>query len=425
LNPINVFGSDEDTITIDEVANYAWIEQDVILATSDYEQIFLDGIEVSNGYILNIIGSHVIEFYTGGEVVETKRITITPRFDVMLDDQVFNDDVSFTLENQGELYLNDELVESNVSLDLIGNHEVLVKGINSFEKEYEFTLNDSYLEFLDGQTYHFDIVVPIDGFENIYLNDHKMTNNFRLQQLGKFEIRVTGPNRYSETYSFTRAPNTFYIEDNKTFQDVINVNVSGALEVYLDGVIKKNDFTVKEIGNHTLVFTGHNGYRETYNVTLEEPFVEEMTELEMFNYKFTGYEVFFNDKKYASEDEIFEVGYHDIKIKGANDYENNHRIFIYQEIELPNDETIKESFTLNTNYKKEFVNGKLVKNFRFKDSGDYQIDLEGEGGYTESFNFTYENPNEDIARNILTITIILGVLTLTTVSVAVVRGLKK
>lgn len=386
-------------VGIEEGGEY---EEDITLLLVEAEKAYLNGVEVEVGFVINQIGNHVLELYNGVTLVETINFTITPRFDENIDNELFFNKVILNLENSGKLIVNNREKENNVSFTKVGYYNVTVEGVNGYTKDYSFTLEDYKLHTVNGTDYKYDVLVNVDSYYAVYIDNVKQTEDIAFTKYGTFEVKVLGVNGFYEIYKFNIVPNFRNIEDGGTYIRSIRVDQGEAEELYIDGIKVSNIRHISKIGNHEIKYIGQNGYEKIYNITVKEDDLgingnvyEELT------VGLRGVTATLNGLPYSSRQLITQIGYHTLTVYGVNGYTNEYNFFVWQETPMPEEGSrIIDAFNLYTNYKRMYVNGAPVRNgYRFTETGEYEVLLWGEGDYTETYTFTYENEHVYMAKD--------------------------
>jgi hypothetical protein len=401
-------------------------QDDITVLTTGTDKVVLNGMEVTQGFVINEIGYHTMELYLDDVLLETINFTIIPRFTEDLDGTHHFDKVNILLENKGTLYVNNRLKEIGERFTDIGYYNVRVEGINGYEVEYNFLLENYKLFVIDGTEYTFDVVIDVSDYYAVYMYNMNQNTDVRLGVFGNYEVRVLGLNGFYKTYTFSIGPNFNNYRDGGVYEvDFIRVDKSEAQTLYIDNVKYTGIRHLTEVGNHQIRFTGLNGYEKIYNITIKEKDLGIDNKIfETFSHKFKGYDVYLNGKEYKTGEEIKQIGYYTVTIKGVNGYVNEYEILVRSETELPEGETNK-AFNLYTEYKTVLVNGgKVHDGYRITETGDYLIELYGEKGYKESYQFSYVNEHEDMASELYYVAGILGFFVLTTYGVLAWRKFK-
>ena len=367
----------------------------------------LNGVEYISGTVINEIGYHTLVLYELGVETETINFTILPRFTNELEEVVY-DSLIIELENEGIITVNGRTVDVDISHHLVGDYDITINGIGGFETSYQVTLKDSLMEYIKVNPMYSDFTIDISKYIAVYYENAKLTEDIEFTELGNYTVRLLYKDGTSEKIDFTYAHSTSRFVDGGVYPNSLLLQKDNATKWYINSSEQKGEMGSRfltSVGKHKITFYGNNGYKREYWVTITEGDIglyDGKIYVDFFKLDYSGFKVTLNGVNYKSGVEKTGGGYYQVKIKGANGYENYYQIFIHEEVpfedvsSLESPQVISESITLDQDFYKIYVNGKEEDNFRFSTSGEYRIVYLGAGGYIDAYTVIYENQHQEV-----------------------------
>lgn len=367
--------------------------------------------------VINEIGYHELVLYESDIEVNRVSFTILPRFSNSMEDLVVNNSLDIQLENVGIITIDHQMIDNNSTYRYAGEHTLTVFGLKGYEKSYSVTVRDTIVDYIKENEMFSDFTIDISKYLEVYYDGKKVEENLTFTEIGHYSITVLYTNRLEETIDFTYAHMTNRFVNGGEYPNSLLLQKDSAEKWFIDNAEQKNglnNIILKKVGKHTIIYYGQNDYEKAYTITITEGdigIVDGMVFQDYFQLEYTGFSVTLNGISYKSDYKKSGAGYYDLMVKGTHGYENLYSIFINEDVpfekpvnltEVP---TITESVTLNQDFKKIYVNGKEVEDFRFSKSGEYRIVYLGAGGYIDAYTIKYENQHEDINK-----TMFLGVI---------------
>lgn len=181
----------------------------------------------------------------------------------------------------GELYLDNELYNIGEPINEVGNHHILILGINDYRKEVDFVIlpdisyNDGVAEgqlLIDA-----NFSSPIRVYSNaqsMFLNDEFYNSDY-INSVGSYTISFYGVNGYYLEIPFKIYPKITGLEDNMSYESV-EFNVFG--EALLNGVLVTGNISLINSGNYKLELLFEDEIYETFDFQIldNETVVEEI-----------------------------------------------------------------------------------------------------------------------------------------------------
>ncbi len=147
-----------------------------------------------NGVIIDYPGNYTL-VYQG----VTYSFTVDSSVSGVEDNQTYHEAV-IPYVSSGQVYLNNDLFVSGTTIDQPGDYNLIIRGVNGYEKTIHFTITSNIVGVLDHQTYYDDITLSFTGIG--YLNDTFITSPYVVENPGSYVFTIEGENNYQETYEF-------------------------------------------------------------------------------------------------------------------------------------------------------------------------------------------------------------------------------
>lgn len=354
----------------------------------DYGRYFIQ-VEGANGY------QEIFEFTllpSNLEAIENNRLEETLYLDAT---------------HAEELYLDGELIEDNRTVTKYGNYEVLLHGINGFTKTYTFSKAVPSSVVVNG-TYTTEVTIPTLHARKVYVDGNKLTESIKISDIGNHVIVFLGENGYTEEFNIIIKEDIDY-EEGEEYVSFTLKDVDATL--YLNGEPYTQGTRHTDIGLYTLTIFGTRGYEKQISFTVRPPLeVTDGAIVKDFDIKTYGANVTLNGETYESETKITELGNYTLIIKGIGNHQEEFTFQIRDDFPIEDDEVLKRPIDLNVNIEHIIVNGKEVDyGTRIYKTGEYEITFKGVGGYSETFNVSYTNPNQNLYPIFTIITLSLTV----------------
>ncbi len=462
----------------------------VTITSSEEYNLFINGEVYLSGTNFSTIGYHVLEVQDQeANILETIHFTIHPQFsESTINKQTFEDYVTLNLLNQegSILLVNGDVQTSSTRYNEIGNYVVYIVGENNYQRIYRFEIVPSVLEQIDETSINESVRIDITNLQEIFINNELITNDTTISQFGNYEIQVQGINGFHKTYQFTLNIPSETIT-NTIYSDELYIDITNAVNVYLNDILLTESTTITAIGNHTITYVGINGFEQIYNITIETDYTYQENETykefsleninaevylnyrlyeqgktinEVGNYTVTilgnnnyrkeisftirpdlnvyhtgtyrefkindiGGELLLNNKAVSYNKTIDIIGNYTLLIKGVNGYTETIEFQVLHDYDIFDNETLEKPTSLDFNVVNILVNGETVeKGYRLYKTGDYEITLLGNGGYSETYTLSYTNPHQDLYSTTLITSIVLSVITLVIFVPVLIRRLK-
>ncbi len=171
----------------------------------------------------------------------------------------------------GNLYINDEPYKTGDVLDIPGNYDLKIIGINGYVKDIAFVIeptvriynNDKTKMLEDNDEFDYPINIYSNA-QSMYLNDEPYTTK-TIDVPGEYHLTLSGFNGYQKVIDFSIKPSVTGIEDNGEY-DIVDLDVFG--EAYLNDDPISGNKTVKEPGEYVLKLIYEDNVYKKYTFTI-------------------------------------------------------------------------------------------------------------------------------------------------------------
>lgn len=219
----------------------------------------LDGSPIDPGHVVNTIGNHTL-------VVEDEA-TYTYHFKVEANYSAFEDDiygsVSLTYANATSVTLDGNAYTSGTSINTIGDHQLVINGVNGYTKSIDFTINPM-LSVEDGQSYVDSVVLSIGGiYDSAFIDEDEYSGETIVDSIGKHEVRVNG----DLVATFYVVPTVTCVTNAGYYFDSLTPTISGGT-LKLNGEDYTSGTVIDEVGVYELVINGTNSYTSSIKFIL-------------------------------------------------------------------------------------------------------------------------------------------------------------
>ncbi|PAT01524.1 hypothetical protein CI105_06470 [Candidatus Izimaplasma bacterium ZiA1] len=102
--------------------------------------------------------------------------------------------------NKGQVFLNDDLYLSGTIIEEPGFYQLIVNGINDYQKIIEFTIKPEVNGIINNTVYKEPITLDFNG--EGYLNNQFIESGFYVENEGEYLLKIKGVNGYLENYYF-------------------------------------------------------------------------------------------------------------------------------------------------------------------------------------------------------------------------------
>ena len=212
---------EDDLLNIDE--NQHFVES-VFLpivnkALVNYEWVY-------NGYLIDYPGNYNVQ-YNGIHY----NFVVDPLIEGVEDGKVYVDPVEITVHS-GEAYINNDALAKGQVISAPGYYTIKIYGIGGYEHIIEFQINAGIEGVVNEQVYTEEVEVVFNG--NGYLNQQFVESPVSITTPGDYVLQVEGENSYSEVIHFSvdeRVDDTSWLHFIQKY-DVIVLGVVGII-VYL------------------------------------------------------------------------------------------------------------------------------------------------------------------------------------------------
>ena len=175
----------------------------------------------------------------------------------------------------------------NSTIDTVGYHTLKIFGVGGYEKEYKITVIPTIADIADDATYEGSVTPNIDKC-TLLLDGEAYISGTPIVAVGHHTIEMLGVNDYVLSYSFTITPS--HVEDysDKVFYKEVAVNTIENATLYLDGELYNGE-KITSLGYHTIKIKGTNGYEQSFDFSItEKPILKDVNGYKDFVDGFTS-----------------------------------------------------------------------------------------------------------------------------------------
>ncbi len=214
--------------------------------------------------------------------------------------------------------VNDLLISMKLDTDslydvgILSNHEVLYKN-------HLLDLNETYIE---------EVYIPF--LNSAYINNVKHDNGFYTNYPGYYEIIYN-----NIVYEFTVEPLIEGVEDNQTYDESIEINVSNG-NVFLNDVLYSNNESISYPGNYVLDVYGSNDYHKQISFTINAKVngvINNHIYEDQLSIEFTG-TGYLNGNQVVSPIIVEKEGEYVFRVNGSNGYSEEYFFTVSNENEF-------------------------------------------------------------------------------------------
>lgn len=307
-------------------------EESVVINTN-YPYLLLNNNPYTSGEVITEIGNHVFVVKNLDGYDHTITFTIKEKYDGVEDGGVYTESIKPTIPN-GTLTLDGNVFTSGTEIKAVGNHNLTISGLNGYENTISFTIVENTGDFENDGEYKGSVVITIPN-ATLKLDGNSFTSGTTVSSVGNHTLTVCGTNDYEVNYNFTITPNVYFnvngsyvsFEEGKTYENAsyIRVEVSNVQSILLNDSSYSSDTSIYNIGNHNVKIYGTNDYVYEMNFTKEAMFsgVTDGGEYSSYTTVTCNYaqKMELNGESFASGTRLLIIGNHNLKVYGVGDYE--------------------------------------------------------------------------------------------------------
>lgn len=355
-------------------------------------QLFIDGVAYTSGMDYYTVGLHYLRIVGENGYEKEYTFTLKEKIAGLVDGSEYSN-LLINCENVVSLTLNGKEIENGTTINLVGNYLLVVKGVNGYTNEYNFTIGLNLENVANGGVYD-SAVAPIVNANTIYLNGEAFVSGTSVSNVGYHSMRIEGVGGYVQEISFTINVRIDGIKDGEHYQDAICPSINSD-NILLNGKAYESGTVISTIGYHKIKIYGAGGYERELSFTIDVQ-VDGVENNTTYQSAITPIintdQIILNGNTYTSGTSISEVGNYVIKISGENGYFVEIAFTIADNLSgITNDATYQETVTPTFNDAtvtldgEPFASGTPVLE---SDIGIHVLKLEGVGGYSKEYVFT-------------------------------------
>ena len=280
----------------------------------------INGVSYVIGTSINSIGQNTLSFIYNGEKTDIT-FYIFPVISGVEAGQIYTGTVT-PIVDWTNLLLDGKVYTSGTAITEVGYHTLTIANLNGYNYEIHFTVTEIWENIEANGRYEYS-VAPKTNNGTLYLDGASFSNGSTIYTVGHHTIKLVGANGYESEITFTVAERMNNLENGKEYTGSVYPSVSYAT-LYLDGKSYSSGNQIYNVGYHTLRVEGTNGYVSEYQFTI----LPSISGAQAGNEYYPGNTrvscnyatIKLNGESYSSGSWIYNVGYYTVEIIGTNDY---------------------------------------------------------------------------------------------------------
>lgn len=371
--------------------DYSIFESDIIEEVSfEYTNatVELNNEPYTSNTLINEVGNYVLVVYGVNGYVKTIEFSIDSYCNIKNGEE-FIDSIEVIVSG-GNIQLDGETYTGSIIVGEIGNHKIIITGINGYEKTINFIINPT-ITGVEDYEYYFCEVTPTINSNNIKLNGDDYQSGEKINETGIYELVILGSNGYEKTINFIILPNDFEVKPNQYYDELVKIYSCDAL-IQIDGTDYIFGQEIIEYGMHTIKFIYNGGYSEYSFYIL--PFIEGVEDGGIYeesvvittNYPY----LLLNNNPYTSGEEITEIGNHVFVVKSLDGYDHTIKFTIIEKYYEVEDGGVYDGAVFPTipNGTLELDGQPYTSGTEIKLVGIHYLTIYGLNGYEHTITFT-------------------------------------
>ncbi len=332
---------------------------------------------------INQVGNHVIKLVnvgTGAHAFDYEiKFTVKEIITGVENQGQYRGAITPIIENATSLLLNGNDYTSNTIISNIGNHTLVVNGVNGYTNTIEFIILPQPIGVENDGEYTGSITPDIANASQLILNGQAYTNKTTIYTIGYHNLEIKGVNGYSQIINFTILPTISGVEAEGVYNSAITPNIPNALVLKLNGNYYTNNTQINVAGNYTLLIKGVNDYSKEISFIIHAQ-ISNVEDGMTYNTQVTpnikmAVEIQLNGQSFTNNTRINIAGNYTLLIKGVNDYSREVTFTINLVIlNVENDATYNSSIAPNISFAKTMLlNGNQFSNNRIYEFGNHVL----------------------------------------------------
>ncbi|MDR1093665.1 MAG: DUF5011 domain-containing protein, partial [Clostridiales bacterium] len=171
----------------------------------------------------------------------------------------------------GAAVLDGNQYVSGTTVATKGNHTIRITGAGGFEWSVSFSILPTVLNVADGWVYSTAIYPNINA-ENMTLNGNPYTSGTQIATSGYYTLVISGTGGYTKTLYFTVSPNISGVIDGTEYVSAVTPVVANAQSLTLNGNSHTSGTAISKAGNYTLQINGVGGYSKIISFSIKLAF---------------------------------------------------------------------------------------------------------------------------------------------------------
>jgi hypothetical protein len=395
LSDINAFVLTSITLLPFELSNYSIQGIGTLYTVSEDIDVSLNGVLLEPGiHYLNDPGQFLFTLYDPLLNITNSVSVIVYSKDSILPEGTYLGSFTPQLDEGTIATLNGEPYLVGTPINNPGQHQLIIFGENNYKVKYDFTIH-LVLVGINNNANYYESIKPTFSGGAATLNGDPYESDTLIENIGNYELIITGVNGFSETILFTILPNKGDLNDGETYYSGYMPIISGeGVTLTLNGNIYTPNTPIVLAGEYELIIQGLNNYEQRINFTIQLNLFNSIQNNGNYSLEVTpifegGYAIL-NGLPLESGTTIDQVGQYTLMIYGLDDILIETIQFHVHPSILNETDGSLTSYTPNIQGGSSYTlnNEAYIPYTPITTPGDYTLVVYGLNGYTFTYNFT-------------------------------------
>lgn len=384
-----------------------------VINCENAQKLELNGDVIANNTEITKVGNYSLIVYGTNGYTNNHTFKINLNIHNVSDSSVYNAEIR-PIINSDNIILNGNAFNSGDIIDNLGNHTLVIYGAGAYSKTICFKMDclivgvENNVEYTTNPT----ITVTFNEIEvpstNILLNGNEITSGYVVENIGNYTLRVIGVNSYEKVVSFVVNPTIVGLTNNGVYVGSVTPSIGSGI-LTLDGDNYISGTTINNVGNHTLVISGENGYLKTISFVVDvtiSNYTTGETKVERFTPVFSGVisigNISLNGQSYVIGTEIVTIGNNLLEVEGVNGYVKNFTIIIVPNLSVIDSQSNvygKVIFNIDASAVLAIDNASYTSGDEFVLIGYHTLNVTGVNGYNLNKNFALREKDFSISSS--------------------------
>lgn len=366
-------------------------------------QLFIDGKEYTSGTDYYEVGLHYLRIVGANGYEEEYTFTLQEKIDGLVQGMEYP---SFQIDaaNIKSMTLNGQTIDSQYTINIVGNYRLVVTGTNGYTNEYNFTIALD-LKNVSNEGEYDSAVAPVVNASSIVLNGAPFVSGTTISNVGNYTMIINGVGGYQQQITFTINAKIEGVENRENYLTSICPSINSN-KIYLNNNAYTSGTTISNVGNYTMRILGSNGYEKVITFTIKDN-LSGVINNGVYNQNVTPT---FNNATATLDGSVFtsgtvilngNVGIHKLVIKGEGGYQSEYVFTMEPTISnLVENGKYQGSVAPVISGGAFQLNGKVITlDQAIQTVGHNTLTINGTNGYIKNIKFTVEPVIHDLQNS--------------------------